>query len=128
MKTETLNEMIACYRNLKEISCKLGKTEIFNIVTSEEEFINNIKMIDLLYKGFWENEKEGDLIKSTKILYPVDFSRKHIENKKVYLKYIVGFTNANYSFLPWIIALPALKRFYRNFPRTEEKKKNYLIR
>ena len=80
-------------------------------------------MIDLLYKGFWENKiKEEDLIKSTEISNTFTFLEKKIENKKVYLKDIVGVTHPNYSYLPWIIALPLLKRFCENFPRTEEEK------
>ena len=53
MKRETLNKMIENYKILKEISYKLENPGVFNIVVSEEEFIENVKKIDLLYKDFW---------------------------------------------------------------------------
>ena len=68
MKRETLNKMIENYKILKEISCKLENPGVFNIVVSEEEFIENVKKIDLLYKDFWESEIEKELLKKQNFL------------------------------------------------------------
>ena len=121
MKRETLNKMIENYKILKEISCKLENPGVFNIVVSEEEFIENVKKIDLLYKDFWESEIEKELLKETKFSQTFTFS-ENIKSEKVYLKDIIGVTHPNYSYLPWIIALPLLKRFDKNFPKNEEEK------
>lgn len=123
MKIETLNKMIDNYRFFKKISCKLANPILFNVEISEEEFIKNVKKLDSLYKDFWENKiKEQELIKEIKILQTFDFSGKVIEDEKIYLNDIVGVTHSNYSLVPWIIALPMLKRFDLNFPKTEEEK------
>ena len=68
MKRETLNKMIENYKILKEISYKLENPGVFNIVVSEEEFIENVKKIDLLYKDFWESEIKKSFLKKQNFL------------------------------------------------------------
>lgn len=106
--------LIYNYRAIKE------SREIFDSVISEQEFIANIKTIDRLKKDFWETTDSHleELIQIADFKFELVVEKK-IDDSKIYLKDIVGtWSHSSYCWIPWIMAVPLLKRFQNNFPKT----------
>lgn len=114
LKQEDKNILINNYKVIKE------SREFFNGVISEEEFIRNIDIIDRLKSDFWETTVSNieELIEIADPCGNLCVGNKLYE-AKIKLNDIVGtFTHLSYCGIPWIMAVPLLKRFQNNFPKT----------
>lgn len=123
MQSNTLNLIRENYKFFKKKTDDLKCPCVSNIIISEEKFIDNVKNIDLIYNGFWDNLNDKKLYDITIFFNEYTSVDKSITNEIVYLTDIVGVTHPNYSLIPWWMALASLKRLNTNFPKSEKEKK-----